>query len=267
MTSAYTWEVESTPTAERSVGDPIPSRTGALNAAVIAKSFPEGRDVWGVSAESRSVSRKVVIGHAVRNQSKFEFVPSTSSFSSSREGEIRYWMDREQFDVLDISALINGLEDVFAGVTEDKITDRYSPHVIVTYLNQLTRIVKSHVPPELRDALHDLNEAQEEAREEEFPYPSEAALRNARRLLCAMYDISPQRFEVYPTPDGEMAIDASGGPGRSVLLLCDSDGGALCLVNMNGEYRRARYSDTDRLPDGFVKEALDELKQRGCQAA
>lgn len=72
---------------------------------------------------------------------------------------------------------------------------------------------------------------------------------------------------MYPTSDGEMAIDARGGPGRSVLLLCDSDGGALCMANMKGAHRRARYSDTDRLPDGFVKEALDELKQYGRRAA
>ena len=51
-------------------------------------------------------------------------------------------------------------------------------------------------------------------------------------------------------------IDAPGGHGRSVLLLCDSEGGALCLVNMNGAHRRARYSDADLLPDGFVREAL-----------
>ena len=120
---------------------------------------------------------------------------------------------------------------------------------------------------DLRDALRDLDEAREEAREEEFPAPSESALRNARRLLHAMYDIFPQRFEVYPTSDGEMAIDARGGPGRSVLLLCDSDGGALCLVNMKGAHRRARYSSADRLPDGFVKEALDELKQYDRRAA
>ena len=116
--------------------------------------------------------------------------------------------------------------------------------------------------PELHDALHDLDEAKDEALEEGFPLPSNTALENARRLLHAMYDISPRRFEVYPTPDGEIAIDAPGGFGRSVLLLCDSDGGALCLVNMNGTHRRARYSDTGSLPDGFVREALAELKQQ-----
>lgn len=119
----------------------------------------------------------------------------------------------------------------------------------------------------LRDALSDLDEATAEAQEEEFAIPSDTALANARRLLLSMYKLSPQRFEVYATPDGEAAIDAPGGRGRSVLLLCDSEGGALCLVNMDGKHRRARYSDTSLLPDGFVREALKELAQRDDLAA
>ena len=61
-------------------------------------------------------------------------------------------------------------------------------------------------------------------------------------------------------PGGEIAIDASDGQGNSVLLLCDSDGGALLLVNMGGEHRRARYSSAHALPDGFIREALVELE-------
>ena len=113
---------------------------------------------------------------------------------------------------------------------------------------------------ELNDALHDLRETRDEARDEGFPHPSDIALENAERLLREMYGISPRRFEVYPTPDGEIAIDAPDGQGRSVILLCNSEGGALCMVNMNGHHRRARYSTTETLPDGFVHETLAELK-------
>ena len=116
--------------------------------------------------------------------------------------------------------------------------------------------------PELRDALGDLEDTRDEAREEGFPAPSDAALEYARAILCSMYELSPRRYEIYPTPDGEVAIDAPGGFGRSVLLLCESDGGALCLVNVNGSHRRARYSDAKTLPDGFVREALVELDRR-----
>lgn len=113
----------------------------------------------------------------------------------------------------------------------------------------------------LNDALRDLREARDEARDEELPQPSDTALGNAERLLREMYGISSRRFEVYPTPDGEIAIDAPDGQGRSVILLCDSEGGALCLVNLNGHHRRARYSTTETLPYGFVHEALAELKR------
>ena len=119
----------------------------------------------------------------------------------------------------------------------------------------------------LRAALHDLDAASDEANEEEFPAPSATALANARRLLQAVYRISPRRFEVYPTPDGEVAIDAPGEAGRSVLLLCDSDGGALCSVNINGAHCRTRYPDASLLPDGFVREALAEVKPRDDLAA
>ena len=119
---------------------------------------------------------------------------------------------------------------------------------------------------DLYAALYDLRQATEEASEEGFPTPSDNALANANRLLKEMHGISRRRFEVYPTQDGEIAIDAPGGHGRSVLLLCDSQGGALCLVNMNGKHRRARYSSTEMLPDGFVREALAELDHQDSSA-
>lgn len=112
----------------------------------------------------------------------------------------------------------------------------------------------------LETALNDLYESKAEACEENYPIPSDKALEDAGRLMKAMYRISPRRYEVYPTLDGEIAIDAPGGYNRSVLLLCDSEGGALCLVNMNGNHRHARYSSSERLPDGFIREALAELE-------
>lgn len=121
--------------------------------------------------------------------------------------------------------------------------------------------------PDLCDVLRDLKGARDEALEEGFPVPSDTALRNARRLLCDMYWILPRRFEVYPMPDGEIAIDVPGGRGRSVILLCEPDGGALCLVNIDGKHRRARYADTHDLPDGFVCEALKDLERREASGA
>lgn len=150
-------------------------------------------------------------------------------------------------------------------LTEKEITSG------VFSLSEILRIWTAQIQERSRtplsEALIDLRDVKDEALEEGFPEPSGLALENAERLLKEMYALNPRRFEVYPTPDGEVAIDAPGGHGRSVLLLCASDGSALCLVNMGGVHRRAWYRDTRLLPDGFVQEALEELTQQLYRAA
>ena len=79
---------------------------------------------------------------------------------------------------------------------------------------------------EFNHALQDLQEITNDVYEEGILPPSDIALDNAARLLKEMHAISSRRYEVYPTPDGEVAIDAPGGHGRPVIVLCDSDGGA-----------------------------------------
>ena len=130
----------------------------------------------------------------------------------------------------------------------------------------LARIVNAHIS-ELSDALSDLREIRSEAQEENFSEPSYIATANAVRLLQEMYLISPRRFEVYPTPDGDVAIDAPSDHDRSVVLFCEAAGGALCLVNMGDKHRCARYSHACDLPDSFLRDALVELARRDEQAA
>ena len=113
-------------------------------------------------------------------------------------------------------------------------------------------------PNDLKEALQDLEDALHEANDEGFPPPTEIARTNAARLIRTMYGIHACRFEVYPTVDGEVAMDASAAD-YSVVLLCEADGGALCLANTGATHRRAHYSDADQLPDGFLREALAEL--------
>ncbi len=114
------------------------------------------------------------------------------------------------------------------------------------------------VPSDLKEALEDLEDTLQEADDEGFPPPTEVARVNAARLIHAMYRIRACRLEVYPTADGEVAIDA-GASNRSVVLLCQAAGGALCLANTGATHRRAHYSDANELPDGFLREALAEL--------
>ena len=111
---------------------------------------------------------------------------------------------------------------------------------------------------DLVEALKDLDDAIEEAEEQGYLKPSHIALSNGRSLVRKLYRIAPRRFEVYPTPDAEIAIDAPG-EGSSFVVLCDSRGGALCMANLPDGHRTKYYSTTDILPDSFVSEALARL--------
>ena len=119
--------------------------------------------------------------------------------------------------------------------------------------------MEEDVPAPLAEALRDLNEINDEADEEGIARPSELAIANADRLLRAIYGILPRQYLVELLPEGVIAIRIPGGFRRSVALLCESDGGALCSVNMKGKHRRKRYPHTDQLPDRFIREALNEL--------
>ena len=57
-------------------------------------------------------------------------------------------------------------------------------------------------------------------------------------------------------PDGEIAVDAHSRKGTKVVVLCASDGGARCLVYIDGDFDRKEYADSDTLPDHFIKDAL-----------
>ena len=115
------------------------------------------------------------------------------------------------------------------------------------------------LPRDLADALADLGLAPEEAQEDGFPIPGPELVSSAELLLKKLYPIWPHRFEVYPSPDGEIVIDAPNRLHSSVLLFCEQKGGVLCLVHIKGEQRSKRYSSSDTLPDEFLTQALGSL--------
>lgn len=147
-------------------------------------------------------------------------------------------------------------------VNVEAIADSHHAARLFFVFDTSTHDTWNAAPPLLRqdleNALEDLRTTPDEATDEGFPQPTELALTNAGRILRQMYAMLPTRLEVYPTPEGEVAIVAPA-PRRSVMVLCESDGGALCMVNMDGKHRRARYSTADSLPDGFLRDALNEL--------
>lgn len=118
---------------------------------------------------------------------------------------------------------------------------------------------KEDLPVQLANALRDLDELNDEAVEEGIEPPAESTIANADRLLRVIYDILPRQYLVELLPEGIIAITVPGGFQRSVMLLCESDSGARCSVNMSGKHRRKRYAHADQLPDRFLSEALSEL--------
>lgn len=165
----------------------------------------------------------------------------------THEGSISFFED--MFD-RPIAASVDQAEVAHAGLRE--INEEIQEEQYVSD--------KLFTSAELNDVLADLREVADEAREEGFPVPSRIAIANSEQLIKNLYEISPGRYGVYPTQDGEIAIDIFNGKGSSIILLCDSAGGTLCLVNIDGNRRRAHYSRANALPDGFVREALAELK-------
>ena len=121
---------------------------------------------------------------------------------------------------------------------------------------------KENLPVQLANALRDLHEINEEADEEGIPPPSESAVANADGLIRAIYDILPRQYLVELLPEGVIAITIPGGFRCSVMLLCESEGGALCSVNMNGKHRRKRHPHANQLPDRLLREALSELGRK-----
>ena len=107
-------------------------------------------------------------------------------------------------------------------------------------------------------ALDELRQVADEARIEGLKPPSAAALESAERILREVCALSRLEIEVYPSKDGEVAID-TGKFKHSVVVICDSEGGARCMVNLDGRHRRAIYDSADDLPDGFLREALADL--------
>ena len=138
---------------------------------------------------------------------------------------------------------------------------------LLMYYDNGTIVKETDPDDQLRDTvldsiLKELIDLENETFEEGSPPPSPIALAHAGRLIHEMYRLLPRQFLIDSMPEEGVAISVTGGYKSSVLLVCEPDGGALCSVNMNGEHRRARYTNAEVLPDGFLREALAELEKR-----
>lgn len=117
-------------------------------------------------------------------------------------------------------------------------------------------LFKADYPSELQSALDDLSEVIEEAAEKGYKIPSATAISETTRLLETMYEIAPQRFEVYPMPEGAITVDATNERGHYLMVLVTNDGPVRCLTNFACGRSRMNFSSADDIPQEFLRESM-----------
>ncbi len=130
---------------------------------------------------------------------------------------------------------------------------------LITDTTADSQIVNSNTKQDLLDALEDLSEVVDEAEEKGYQIPSAAAISEARRLLETMYEIAPQRLEVYPMPKGEVTIDATNEIGHYVMLLIASDGSARSLTKSASGHSRSQFSSIGDITYEILRDSMLEL--------
>lgn len=90
--------------------------------------------------------------------------------------------------------------------------------------------------------------------------PPEPVLDEAKRIVTSLCALLPQNTDIYPLDGGKIAIEVSPRVGRGFLLVCEPGGSALCIVTVNGVSRRARYENSSGLPDGFLRDGLNDMQ-------
>lgn len=91
--------------------------------------------------------------------------------------------------------------------------------------------------------------------------PSDEVITELRRIVTAMYLRWPcEHYDVYAMDSQTAAVEIQRSPGEGALLLvCEPEGQALCIVTVKSVSRRARYQDSQMLPDGFIADGMREL--------
>ena len=89
--------------------------------------------------------------------------------------------------------------------------------------------------------------------------PDQSTIEDARELITKIHDVHPVEYHVYPTERKGVEISAPMRKGGSVSIECMPNDIVHCFVAIDGNLRRAKYYQTDGLPDAFMKSALQDL--------
>ena len=109
------------------------------------------------------------------------------------------------------------------------------------------------------DAIASLDDIESDAHEMGYPIPEGKVVSEARRILIEMHNYRGVSYDAYSMSEGRVGIGVDGGFGKSMLVVCEPGGTALCVVTVDRVSRHARYGASSFLPDDFVKQGLRQL--------
>ena len=138
-------------------------------------------------------------------------------------------------------------------------------HVFVGGMSELVRrrYLGGGATEGLREALEGLDTISDDAADMGYPVPQDSVVSEARRILGEMYSYRQLSFDAYAMSGGRVGIDVNGSVGRSMIVVCEPAGSALCVVTVGGVGRRSRYEDSGFLVDDFVKQGLRDMSYSG----
>lgn len=108
----------------------------------------------------------------------------------------------------------------------------------------------------------ELDRVKDVAAEEGLPEPADELVKEAGTVLRWMYRELPYAYDATPEDDGGIGLHAMHDE-ISVWIILPREGPVTCFVNMDGESRRASFTERSKVCGTFLKGALQDLRRCG----
>ena len=138
-----------------------------------------------------------------------------------------------------------------------------------SYVEAAVRAVKPAAVPltaqqqaYLSEALADLADLDEYAKEISMPPPAPATIEAARAFLHKAVREAPRRYALCPGERGEVVVFAQGARGFRVSVDFEADGSALCFVIRpdSAENKKRRFPCAEEAACEWVFDSMREMK-------
>ena len=112
----------------------------------------------------------------------------------------------------------------------------------------------------LAEALEELGEVQDEAREEGTTAPTDALISRAEQALRDIHQMARRTYGIYAMPYGDVVIDIEVPPRCKLVVICREDGSFRALMATDDGKEHERYWHISELvAQPFLRNALEKL--------